>query len=85
VSRKIFYLCEICQNVMDEHNCKAICPNCGRMCDCSDLPVMQANGSVDEAGDVQPRRGGERDFLPTMPNPPAETAAGDSGTVENLP
>jgi len=85
VSRKIFYLCEICQSVMDEHNCKAICPNCGRMCDCSDLPVMQANGSVDESGDIQPRRGGERDFLPSMPNTPVEPPAGESGTVENLP
>ena len=49
------------------------------------LPVMQADGSVDEAGDIQPRRGGERDFLPAMPNPPAEPAAGESGAVDNLP
>ena len=81
VKKDILYICEICQTPLEEHNCKAICPNCGRMCDCSDLPVMQANASVDESGDITPRRGSERDFLPPvmLPGPPK------SGEVDNLP
>ena len=47
MSDELIYICEICQTVLDEHHCKAICPNCGRTMDCSDLPVIHANGAVD--------------------------------------
>ena len=48
---KLIYLCEICDTLLDEHNCKAICPNCGRMLDCSDLPFIQADGIYSERSD----------------------------------
>lgn len=85
MSRAIFYVCEICQTVLEEHNCKAICPNCGRMCDCSDLPVMQANGSIDEHGDMQPRKGSESDFLPRQASEPHPPTTPEGGSVDNLP
>lgn len=43
---ELIFLCEVCGSVLDEHHCKAICPNCGRMFDCSDLPALQANGKI---------------------------------------
>lgn len=85
MNRNIFYVCEICQTVLEEHNCKAICPNCGRMCDCSDLPVMQANGSIDEDGEMKPRKGSERDFMPKQAPANETPPAPESGAVENLP
>ncbi|MCZ7649425.1 MAG: hypothetical protein M5U26_29905 [Planctomycetota bacterium] len=53
----LIYLCEICGSVLDEHHCKAVCPNCGRMFDCSDLPALQANGEI-------VIRNGQRVFIP---------------------
>ena len=44
MSEDLVYVCEICQTELDEHHCKAVCPNCGRMFDCSDLPLIRANG-----------------------------------------
>ena len=44
---RLVYICEICQTVLEEHHCKAQCPNCGRMFDCSDLPLIPANGAID--------------------------------------
>ena len=46
--RHLVYICEICGAVLDEHHCKAQCPNCGRMLDCSDLPIFQANGTIND-------------------------------------
>ena len=54
---ELFYLCEICSSVLEEHNCKAVCPNCGRTFDCSDLPALQANGKVEIEN-------GQRVFIP---------------------
>ncbi len=49
------YICEICDTQLDEHHCKARCPNCGRMLDCSDLPILPAN----HLSEVPGQRSGE--------------------------
>ncbi|MEI6233765.1 MAG: hypothetical protein WCT04_11975 [Planctomycetota bacterium] len=50
------FICEICGSELDGRLCKAICPNCGRMLDCSDLPGMPANLRYDaERGGWVPR------------------------------
>ena len=63
---ELLYVCEICQTILEEHHCKAVCPNCGRMFDCSDLAAMRANGSFDvRSGAVTIRPGSDpRDWLP---------------------
>ena len=72
MSEDLVYICEICQTVLDEHHCKAVCPNCGRMFDCSDLPIMQANGRVREDNhELELRPGAENDLLPKAPQPGA--------------
>ncbi|HLX63954.1 MAG TPA: hypothetical protein VKX17_21965 [Planctomycetota bacterium] len=62
----LVYICEICQTILQEHHCKAICPNCGRMFDCSDLPIMLANATIDEdTAELTMRPGSDpRDWLP---------------------
>lgn len=86
MSKKILYVCEICQTVLEEHHCKAICPNCGRTCDCSDLPVMQANAFYDEAGELHARKGSEQDFVPpAMEKARPEKTEAPEGGVDNLP
>lgn len=66
----LVYVCEICQTILQEHHCKAVCPNCGRMFDCSDLAAMHANASFDvESGDLTIRPGSDpRDWLPNAGN-----------------
>jgi uncharacterized Zn finger protein (UPF0148 family) len=73
----LVYVCEICQTVLEEHHCKAVCPNCGRMFDCSDLPLIQANGTVKEDDHAFTARPGSdpRDLLPRMA--PEEDADGE--------
>jgi hypothetical protein len=86
VSQRPIYVCEICQTVLDEHHCKAICPNCGRMLDCSDLPGIQANAIREDDGAVTPRKGWERDFIPRQaPKTETNPDRDDSGGVANLP
>jgi hypothetical protein len=64
----LVYICEICQTVLEEHHCKAVCPNCGRMFDCSDLPLIQANGIVKDSDHTFVARPGSdpRDLLPPL-------------------
>ena len=46
-SDDLLYICEICgYELSEQHHCKAVCPNCGRMFDCSDLPIMRANARI---------------------------------------
>jgi hypothetical protein len=52
----LIYICEICGTVLDEHHCKAVCPNCGRMFDCSDLPLIKANARIHD-GTIELRDG----------------------------
>ena len=86
VSQRPIYVCEICQTVLDEHHCKAICPNCGRMLDCSDLPGIQANAIREDDGEITPRKGWERDFIPReAPKAEPKPESEDSGGVANLP
>jgi len=37
-SEKIF-ICDLCGSIMEERQCKIICPNCGNRFDCSDLNI----------------------------------------------
>lgn len=64
----LIYVCEICQTILEEHHCKAICPNCGRTFDCSDLPLMYANARMSNADcSIKLRPGSdERDWMPVM-------------------
>lgn len=86
-NNELIYICEICQTVLEEHHCKAVCPNCGRMFDCSDLPLIPANAMIDAGtSEVVPRPGSDpRDVLPKQredqlpPVPPPNT------NVANLP
>ncbi len=83
----LIYICEICQTVLDEHHCKAVCPNCGRMLDCSDLALIHANAKVGgEDHQFVLRPGSDaREMLPRM-GPPDETAMGEpASSVANLP
>lgn len=65
---ELVYICEICQTILQEHHCKAICPNCGRMFDCSDLPLMAANASrADDSATLTIRPGSDmRDWMPKV-------------------
>jgi hypothetical protein len=88
--RELVFVCEICQTILDAHHCKAICPNCGRMLDCSDLPAMAANGRFDaEHGGLVIRPGSDpRDWLPRAePADAAEpnTVANDAESGKDLP
>ncbi len=84
---ELVYICEICQTVLDAHHCKAICPNCGRMFDCSDLPLMAANASIDaQSGGLTLRPGSDpRDWLPRAEPPAVEPERECGDSVENLP
>lgn len=66
-SPELVFICEICQTILEPHLCKAICPNCGRMLDCSDLPAMRANARFnpeDESMTISP--GSDlRDWMPS--------------------
>jgi uncharacterized Zn finger protein (UPF0148 family) len=73
----LLYVCEICQTILHEHHCKAICPNCGRMFDCSDLPLMAANAQIDSTDATISIRAGSdiRDWMPQFKaDPPPESA-----------
>jgi len=62
----LLYICEICGcELSEQHHCKAVCPNCGRMFDCSDMPVMRANARIhkDDSLEMAPGRDAS-DFLP---------------------
>jgi hypothetical protein len=94
MSEHLIYICEICQTVLDEHHCKAVCPNCGRMFDCSDLPLIAANALIDNDDNVVTRPGTDlSDMLPQhdenadpAPAPaPARRPKPKDGGVANLP
>ncbi|MCY3017591.1 MAG: hypothetical protein NTW87_00975 [Planctomycetota bacterium] len=69
MSAKLLYVCEICQTVLDEQHCEAICPNCGRTLDCSDLGLVRANAVFDDEHGITPCPGSDlRDFLPKAPD-----------------
>ena len=79
---ELVFVCEICQTILEAHHCKAICPNCGRMLDCSDLPAMAANARFDaEHGGLVIRPGSDpRDWLPRAESADStanEVAGGD--------
>ena len=63
---ELIYVCEICQAVLELHNCTAICRNCGRMFDCSDLTLFPANAKLREGTNELIMRPGAdpRDLLP---------------------
>ena len=88
---QLIYICEICQTVLQEHHCKAQCPNCGRMFDCSDLPLIPANGVIDGDDGAYVARPGSNplDLLPQarpIPPVPAKPAGDDEkAKVANLP
>lgn len=85
MENELIYICEICQTVLHEHHCKAVCPNCGRMFDCSDLPLIQANARV-QHDRVVPRTGRSmNDMLPKSAPESAPPPAADNGNVANLP
>ena len=74
----LVYICEICQTVLSEHHCKAQCPNCGRMFDCSDLPLIHANGKISDDTFIPAPRSDPRFLLPQAdPNPSSEHRADD--------
>jgi len=62
---EFLFVCEICGSVLNESNCKARCPNCGRTLDCSDLPSLQADGMLEL------REDNEVHFIPRPANNPA--------------
>jgi hypothetical protein len=83
MKKQLFYICEICQTVLDEHHCKAICPNCGRMFDCSDLPLVQANAVLGEDDALHARPGFENDFVPrAAPENDATLAPDEAGAAD---
>jgi hypothetical protein len=88
--KELVFVCEICQTILDElHHCKAICPNCGRMFDCSDLPIMAANATADEQGVVLRPGSDPRDWMPkreTAPEQPeSKPASSESPDTRDLP
>jgi len=90
MERKLFYICEICQTVLDDRPGDAVCPNCGRTLDCTDLAVLQANACVNEDLEVVPCPGSDvRDFVPKAPppEPPPQTAepGAPQGSVADTP
>ncbi|HYG78519.1 MAG TPA: hypothetical protein VEK08_26205 [Planctomycetota bacterium] len=80
MAEDLLYICEICQTVLTEHHCKAQCPNCGRMFDCSDLPIMQANAKITDDQKVVPSpRSDPRFLLPqAVPGEPTEKRSENS-------
>jgi hypothetical protein len=85
MENELIYICEICQTVLDEHHCKAVCPNCGRMFDCSDLPLIQANAKVENDHLVPRTASSMNDLLPKSAPEADPPAAADNGNVANLP
>ncbi len=90
MSEHLIYICEICQTVLDEHHCKAVCPNCGRMFDCSDLPLIAANALIDSDDNIVSRPGTDiADMLPQSEenDDPHSTPLPKpkDGSVANLP
>ena len=85
---ELVYVCEICQTILHEHHCKAVCPNCGRMFDCSDLAAMHANARFDtESGAMTIRPGSDpRDWLPNAGNADEVSSSGEAEDPNaNLP
>jgi hypothetical protein len=65
---ELFYICELCQTLLDMRHGEAVCPNCGRTLDASDLIVVQANAYADEESELHPCPGSDlRDFVPKAP------------------
>ena len=59
---ELIFICEICGMVLNGRHGNAICPNCGRTMDCSDLSTMPATGAVEsDYGEVHfvPRPSGQ--------------------------
>ena len=68
--KTLLYVCELCQTVLEERSGRVMCPNCGRTLDCTDLPMVRANATLDEECNLDPCPGSdERDFLPQAPRP----------------
>ncbi len=82
---RLIYICEICQTVLEEHHCKAQCPNCGRMFDCSDLPLIPANGAIDD-GEYVARPGAlPPQSFPETKSGQKQTPGADEAKVADLP
>lgn len=85
MSEDLVYICEICQTVLEEHHCKAVCPNCGRMFDCSDLPLIQANAKVENDRLILRGEASMTDALPIAADGVEPTPQPADGNVANLP
>jgi len=85
MENELIYICEICQTVLDEHHCKAVCPNCGRMFDCSDLPLIQANARIEHDRVVARTDSSMNDMLHKSAPDSDSTPPADNGNVANLP
>jgi hypothetical protein len=76
MNEELVYICEICQTVLEEYQCRAVCPNCGRVFDCTDLCLLPANAKISANGRRLITRPGSdpRDALPELvpdnPEPP---------------
>jgi hypothetical protein len=83
---ELVYICEICQTVLEEHHCKAQCPNCGRMFDCSDLPLIPANGAIDDVdGEFTLRPGSNPlDLLPKSTSPSKKLKSASDASDANI-
>jgi len=73
MSGELIYVCEICQTVLDERHGEAVCPNCGRKLDCSDLSTLPANGRVDEEDRLVLRPGSDPVDLMPRPQEPGQS------------
>lgn len=68
MNSELLYVCEICQTVLDQRHGEAVCPNCGRTLDCTDLSVLPAHALVDEEDGIVLRPGADlSDFVPKAP------------------
>jgi hypothetical protein len=80
----LIYVCEVCGTLLEEHNCSAACPNCGRTLDCSDLPMLPATGGVRQRADGEavfvPRPQAPAPEAPSVPANPAKRTAPAPGT-----
>ncbi|HEY3321666.1 MAG TPA: hypothetical protein VGP72_14445 [Planctomycetota bacterium] len=74
---QLVYVCEICQTIVEQRNCCAVCPNCGREFDATDLPVMPANVQIRGEHSVRVPISDPRDFLPKSDERDTESVAGE--------
>jgi len=79
---RLLYVCEICQTVLDQRHGEAVCPNCGRKLDCSDLSLLPANGSLDEEDQFVFRPGSDPgDLIPLASQPEIPAQQSDSAVA----